>query len=75
MRSDRKRSHGKTVYSVDDDLLLFCLEPDITAEFVEEMAELAPAKIILAEMGFTDDTAMANAHYILQDRGIEIKLV
>ncbi len=70
-----KEVMGKTVYSVDDDLLLFCLEPDITAEFVEEMAELAPAKIILAEMGFTDDTAMANAHYILQDRGIEIKLV
>ena len=65
----------KTVYSVDGDLLLFCLERDITAEFVEAMAELAPAKIILAEMGFTDDTAMANAYYILQDRGIEIKLI
>lgn len=65
----------KTVYSVDGDLLLFCLERDITAEFVEAMAELAPAKIILAEMGFADDTAMANAHYILQDRGIEIKLI
>lgn len=40
-----------------------------------KMAELAPAKIILAEMGFADDTAMANAHYIMQDRGIEIKFV
>lgn len=66
---------GKTVYSADGDLLLFCLEPGITAEFVEAMADLAPAKIILAEMGFADDTAMANAHYILQDKGIEIKLV
>jgi len=65
----------KTVYSADGDLLLFCLENDITAEFVEAMADLAPAKIIVAEMGFADDTAMANAHYILQDRGIEIKLV
>lgn len=70
-----KEIMGKTVYSADGDLLLFCLERDITAEFVEAIAELAPAKIILAEMGFTDDTAMANAHYILQDRGIEIKLV
>jgi adenine-specific DNA-methyltransferase len=66
---------GKTVYSVDDDLLLFCLEQDITAEFVEAMAELAPAKIVVAEMGFADDTAMANAHYILRDKGVEIKLV
>ncbi len=72
---EEKEIMGKTVYSVDGDLLLFCLERDITAEFVEAMAELAPAKIILAEMGFTNDTAMANAHYILQDRGIEIKLV
>lgn len=66
---------GKTVYSVDGDLLLFCLEHDITAEFVEALADLAPAKIILAEMGFSDDSAMANAHYILQDKDIEIKLV
>jgi len=66
---------GKMVYSVDGDLLLFCLERDITAEFVEAMAKLAPLKIIVAEMGFADDTAMANAHYILRDLGIEIKLV
>ena len=66
---------GKVVYSVDGDLLLFTLDPDITAEFIEAMAELAPAKIIVAEMGFVDDTAMANAHYTLKDLGIEIKLV
>lgn len=66
---------GKTVYSVDSDLLLFCLDKNITAEFIEALADLAPAKIIVAEMGFADDTAMANAHYILRDKGIEIKLV
>jgi len=66
---------GKTVYSVDGDLLLFCLEPNITTELVEAMVDIAPQKMIFAEMGFVDDTAMANAHYILQDRGIEIKLV
>jgi len=70
-----KEIMGKAVYSVDGDLLLFCLDRDITAEFVEAMAELAPLKIIVAEMGFADDTAMANAHYILKDLRIEIKLV
>jgi adenine-specific DNA-methyltransferase len=70
-----KELMGKTVYAADGGLLMFCLERNITAEFVEAMAEHAPAKIILAEMGFADDTAMANAHYILRDRGIEIKLV
>lgn len=72
---EEKDIRGKTVYSVDGDLLLFCLESGITAEFIEALADLAPAKIIVAEMGFADDTAMANAHYILQDKGIEIKLV
>ena len=70
-----KEIKGKTVYSVDGDLLLFCLDRNITAEFIEAAAELAPNKIIVAEMGFADDTAMANAHYILKDLGIEIKLV
>lgn len=70
-----KEIQGKSVYSVDGDLLLFCLDKNITAEFIEALADLAPAKIIVAEMGFADDTAMANAHYILKDRGIEIKLV
>ena len=67
---------GKTAYSVREDcLLLICLENGITAEMVEKMAEYAPAKIILAEHGLRDDTAMSNAHYILRDRGIELKLV
>ncbi len=67
---------SKPAYSIGDDcLLLVCLAPGITPEIIEQMAEYAPAKIILAEYGFTDDTAMSNAHYILQDRGIELDLV
>lgn len=67
---------GKVAYSVGDDcLLLICLAPDITPEIVEQMAEYAPAKIILAEHGFADDTALSNAHYILQDRSIALVLV
>ena len=56
-------------------MILVCFIRNITAEFVEAMAELAPLKIIVAEVGFADDTAMANAHYILKDLGIEIKLM
>ena len=37
--------------------------------------EYLPSKIILSEKCFADDTAMANAHYILKDREIELKLV
>ncbi|MCL1882990.1 MAG: hypothetical protein FWF81_04460 [Defluviitaleaceae bacterium] len=57
------------------EIVMICRCSAVTAEFVEIMAGLAPLKIIVAEMGFADDTATANAHYILKDLGIEIKLV
>ena len=44
-------------------------------EDVEQMTEYAPAKIIISRDSFADDTAMANAYYILRDHGIELKLV
>lgn len=68
--------NGKTAYSVGEDcLLLICLAPDVRPEDVERMAEYAPAKAIISRDSFADDTAMANAYYILRDRGVELKLV
>ena len=68
--------NGKTAYTIGEDcLLLICLAEDVQPEDVEAMAEYAPAKVIIARDSFADDTAMANAHYILRDRGIELKLV
>ena len=49
--------------------------PQVVPEDVEQMTEYAPAKIIISRDSFRDDTAMANAHYILRDHGIELKLV
>ena len=68
--------NGKTAYSVGEDyLLLVCLAPDVRPEDVEQMAEYVPAKAIISRDSFADDTAMANAYYILRDRGVELKLV
>ena len=68
--------NGETAYSVGEDcLLLVCLAPDVQPEDVEQMAEYAPAKAIISRDSFADDTAMANAYYILRDRGVELKLV
>lgn len=68
--------NGKTAYSIGDDcLLLICLAPDVQPEDVEQMTEYAPAKLIISRESFVDDTAMANAHYILKDHGVELKLV
>jgi len=67
---------SKKAYSVGDNcLLLVCLDPGITPEDIEAMCDLAPAKIITAEAAFADDTALSNAHYILRDKDIEIKLL
>lgn len=68
--------NDKTAYTVGKDcLLLICLAENVQPEDVEAMAEYAPAKVIIARDSFADDTAMSNAHYILRDRGIELKLV
>ena len=66
----------KTAYAVGEDfLLLVCLAENVQPEDVEQMAEYAPAKIIISRDSFADDTAMANTYYILRDHGIELKLV
>ena len=68
--------NSKVAYTVGDDcLLLVCLAADITPEDVEAMADYVPAKVIISRDSFANDTAMANAYYILRDRGIELKLV
>ncbi|MBQ3427771.1 MAG: site-specific DNA-methyltransferase [Clostridia bacterium] len=67
--------NDKIAYVVGDMLLLICLADNITAEDIEKMADFAPAKIVCAEAGFADDSALSNAHYILKDKEIELKLV
>lgn len=68
---------GKTAYSIGDESpLLVCLQEGITTETIEQMAEeYIPSKIVLSEKCFTNDTALSNAHYVLKDRKIELKLV
>ncbi len=67
--------NDKIVYIVGDFLLMIALFNDITAEDIEAIAAYAPAKIICAESGFADDSALSNAYYILKDKNIELKLV
>lgn len=67
--------NGKIVYIVGEFLLMIALFDNITAEDIESIAAYAPAKIICAESSFKDDSALSNAHYILKDKQIELKLV
>ncbi|CDE59813.1 site-specific DNA-methyltransferase (Adenine-specific) [Fusobacterium sp. CAG:439] len=71
--------NDKKAYSIGEDcLVLVCLDygkDGITPEDIEAMCELVPAKIVSSEQAFKDDTALSNAHYILKDKGIEMKLL
>ncbi|MDR2525070.1 MAG: site-specific DNA-methyltransferase [Oscillospiraceae bacterium] len=68
--------NGKPAYAVGEGcMLLICLAEAVTTEDVEAMCEYAPAKMIFAEGCFADDTDLANAHYILRDHEIELKLI
>jgi len=58
-----------------DCMILICLDFGITPEDITAFCDLAPAKIIAADEAFEDSTAMSNAHYILKDRDIEMKLL
>ena len=67
---------GVKAYSVgEDNLLMICLDAGIKTETIEQLADYAPAKIVIAESCFVDVSAMRHAHYVLKDRKIELKLV
>lgn len=66
---------GLSVYSVAGGKMLICLQPGITAEHIEQMAALAPQKIVISENALADNSAMSNAFYLLENKGIELKVV
>ncbi len=66
---------GLTVYTVEHNNMLICLQPGVTAELVEKLTTLEPQKIVLADNALADNSVMSNAHYLLENRGIELKIV
>lgn len=66
---------GLTVYKVEGGSMLICLQEGVTAEHIEQMAALAPQKIVLAGRSLADSSAKANAFYLLNNQGIELKTV
>lgn len=74
------RVNDKKAYSIGDDcLVLICLDygkDGITADDIKTMCDdYLPAKIVASEQAFKDDVALSNAHYILKDRNVEMKLL
>lgn len=71
--------NDKKAYSIGENcLVLVCIDygkDGITPEDVEKMCDYLPAKIVSTQQAFKDDVSLSNAHYILKDRDIEIKLL
>ncbi|MCR2024895.1 DNA methyltransferase [Anaerotruncus colihominis] len=66
---------GLTVYKVDNGEMLICLQPGITAGHIKQMAALSPQKVVLAGHSLADSSTKANAFYLLENKGIELKTV
>ncbi len=71
--------NNKKAYLIGEDTkILVCIdkgENGITPEDMEAMCNFGATKIVASEEAFADDTALSNAHYILKDRNIEMKLL
>lgn len=63
---------GKTVYSIEDDALLICLEDNLTKEVITKMARRQPARVICLDQGFAgNDQLKTNAVQIMKSHEVE----
>ena len=73
--------NDKKAYLIEDNnaYTLICLDygsDGITADDMKTMCEeYKPTRIVASEQAFKDDIALSNAHYILKDHNIEMKLL
>ena len=60
---------GKEVYSVRDGEVLVCLNPSLTLDVIEAMADQNPGQIICLDSGFNDnDELKVNASQIIHSK-------
>ncbi len=62
---------GKTVYSIENNALLVCLEKRITKELIQEMAKLEPARVLCLDKSFEgNDWLKTNAKDTFDSFGV-----
>ena len=74
-----ERINGRLVYIIGEDCLVaVCLDGTnngIQPEDIETLCDKCPAKIVASEDAFADNVALANAHYIVEDKHVELMLI
>ena len=67
---------GKKVFSIEEGLLLICLEDNITKELITAMAETNPTRVICLDSGFhNNDQLKTNVVQIMKSKDIEFRTV
>ncbi len=68
---EEKVLSGKKVCSVENGVLLICLEKEMTKEVITEIARLEPARVICLDQGFAgNDQLKTNAVQIMKSHGV-----
>jgi adenine-specific DNA-methyltransferase len=63
---------GKNVYSVNEGVMLICLEKELTKEVIKAMADRKPGRVICLDQGFTNnDQLKTNAVQIMKSKGVD----
>ena len=62
----RETIQEKSVFFVDDNALIACLEQSITEELVRQIADYKPQRVVFRDNGFVSDTVKINAEQIFQ---------
>lgn len=62
---------GLTVYSIADGAMLICLEKQLSAEVIKEMAALKPERVVCLDEGFAgNDQLKTNAVQTMKTKGV-----
>ena len=62
---------NKTVYSIEDNALLICLDKKLTKELIVKMARLKPVRVVCLDMGFeNNDQLKSNAKETFHSHGV-----
>lgn len=74
-----ERINGRLVHIIGEDCLVaVCLDGTnggVQPEDIETLCDKCPAKIVASEDAFADNVALVNAHYIVEDKHVELMLI
>ena len=68
---------GKTVFFVDENVLVACFDTALTEELVKELARAKPLRVVFRDNGFSADAVKINATQIFRQLspGTEVKAI